>query len=245
MQKKYSSVILKIVGTVCLLGVTLGCCKPNPVDKFECFNRPVYRLNKAVDRVAVKPIARIYEAIMPKPIQTMVSNFYQNLGEIPNVANDLLQGELAYASSDAARFILNSTWGMAGLFDVAASGKKGIERRNQDFGITLAHWGYKESAYIVLPLLGPSTVRDSLGQVGNYYMDAPTYLKRVKWQNRVVALKYLDRRVSLLKAEPAMRDAIDEYVFVRDAYLQNRQYKIGGGNSTHTPTEAQLGEPPE
>ena len=218
--------------------------RPSRWIAFLYFNRATYSFNKAVDRVALKPTARAYEALIPKPIQILVGNFFKNLSDIPTTANDVLQGRLAYASLDMARFLLNSTWGIGGLFDVAGYGQKGIPKRDQDFGLTLAHWGYKHSSYVVLPLLGPSTVRDGVGRLGHYYLSAPTYLKRVEWKNRLFALNLIDTRVSLLKLDPTLSDAMDEYVFVREAYLQHRQYLINGG---HAPASENLllGEPPE
>lgn len=243
---KYITWISKTLGAILLICQIAGCGKPNSVDRFECFNRPVYHFNKAVDTVALKPVARIYEALIPKPLQRMVSNFFQNLGEAPNVANDILQGKFSAAGSDMARLLLNSTWGLGGLFDVASKGKPGIPKRYQDFGITLAHWGYTNTAYLVLPLLGPSTVRDGIGQVGNRYMSSPTYLSHVRLRNGLLALQVIERRTALLKTDPAISESVDEYVFVRNAYLQHRQYQITArqvnGNAA---AEVLLDEPPE
>lgn len=208
----------------------LGCLVQNDIDRFECLNRPIYNLNKKMDTYALKPLARIYEGVLPKQMRQMVGNFFQNLSEVPTVGNDLLQGQFAVARQDTARFLLNSTWGIGGLFDVAAKGgaKGGIPRHHQDFGLTLAKWGYRNSSYIVIPFFGPSTVRDGIGKLATYNMSIPAHLKRVRWRNRLFGLSALDTRASLLKAEPAIDEAVDEYVFVRDAYMQHREFEITG-----------------
>lgn len=220
-----------------------GCGQSPSVDRFEKLNRSTYAFNKGLDRVLIKPVSRAYEAILPKPIQTMVGNFFQNLSEIPNVGNDILQGNLYNAQYDTARFLVNSTWGLGGLFDVA--GKKGLERHHQDFGITLAKWGYKESSYFVLPILGPSTIRDGVGLAVTYEMGVPAHLKSVKLRNGLLVLNFIDTRASLLKAEPLIGEAVDEYVFIRDAYLQHRKYAISGEKEEANTEETTLEEPPE
>lgn len=218
---------IKVVGLLLSLIMLSACQKPQSHDQLECLNRGIYGFNKAADRVVLKPVARVYEAVFPDPIRQMVGNFFQNLHEIPTVANDLLQGEFAYARADTARFLLNTTWGMGGLFDVAHT-KGGLKPRRQDFGLTLAKWGYKDSQYVVLPLLGPSTVRDGVGRVGTYYLSAQAYMHSVKLRNALLTAQFVDTRAGLLKMEPAIEEAVDEYVFVRNAYLQHRQRQIEG-----------------
>ncbi len=221
-----------------------GCCHRTSYDPFECINRPVYALNKAADRVLLKPAATLYATVIPKPLQTMVGNFFQNLGEIPSAANDLLQGNVAGMRTDLARLLINSTWGVGGLFDLA--GTRGINARKQDFGLTLAKWGYKDSSYLVLPLFGPSTVRDGVGRGVTYYMGVPAHLHSVRLRNQWFGLYYLSLRASLLKTDSALKDAVDEYIFVREAYLQRRQSEIaGGGYGRPSSSPAELDGPPE
>lgn len=226
MYKKILLACLKTVMVLLVLCNAAGCAIQNRQDPLEKLNRGIYGVNKALDTVVVKPVARAYEAIIPKFIQIMVSNFYQNLHELPNVANDLLQGEFSLARHDAGRFIMNTTWGIGGLFDIAAMA--GLERHNQDFGLTLASWGYKESIYFVIPVFGPSTIRDTVGSAATFWMSIPPYLKNVRLRNGLFILNAVDKRTGLLKTEPAIREAVDEYIFVRDAYLQYRQYLITG-----------------
>ncbi len=238
---------VKILVLVTLFCHLSACAETRAPDRFECLNRAIYAFNKKADRYIAKPAAQIYEGVLPKPVRQMVGNFFQNLSEVPNVANDLLQGQFSLARADTARFLLNSTWGIGGLFDVAEKG--GIARHPQDFGITLAKWGYTDTTYVVLPLFGPSTVRDGFGKVATYYMGIPAHLKSVKWRNRLLGLYYIDTRASLLKAEPAIDEAVDEYIFVRDAYLQHRQFQINGNQDKKEESvsdrETKLEGPPE
>ena len=247
MLKKKILPTLRICGLLLAILQLWGCCgRANSPDRFECINRAVYGFNKTADRIVIKPTARAYDALVPSPIRTLVSNFFQNLSEIPNIANDLLQGNFSSARKDTARLILNSTWGLGGLLDVAQGG--GLARNHQDFGLTLARWGYKDSSYLVLPFLGPSTVRDAVGLAGTYYMGVPAYLKSVAWRNRLLIANFIDTRASLLKAESAMSGAVDEYVFVREAYLQHRQYELNNESAAQGPgglPETSLSEPPE
>ena len=246
MVKRALSNSVKIVWVATTLSL-MGCVNPSDsIDRFEAINRPIYKVNRTADKYVLKPAARIYEGVLPKPVRQGVGNFFQNLSEIPNIANDLLQGEFSLARMDASRFIVNSTWGIGGLFDAASRGRNPIERHHQDFGITLAKWGYKDSSYIVIPLFGPSTIRDGVGKFVTYEMGIPAHLNSVRWRNRLFALNLLNMRASLLKAEPAMDEAVDEYIFVRNAYLQSRQYQIQGKREMNAGIrEMELQGPPE
>jgi phospholipid-binding lipoprotein MlaA len=228
---------------VATFGMT-GCCRSGSPDRFECINRPVYTLNKATDRVAFRPVGRVYEALVPRPLKTMVGNFFQNLGELPSAGNDLLQGNLSGMRTDLARFVINTTWGVGGLLDLASM--RGSKARKQDFGLTLARWGYKDSSYWVLPFFGPSTVRDGVGRIGTYSMGITPYLHSVRLRNKLLAANYLSIRASLLKTDSALNDAVDEYIFVREAYLQHRQAEIEGKEYTTLSTPfIPLDGPPE
>jgi len=220
-----------------------GCAFKNKADPFEGLNRGAFALNKTIDRVVLRPSARIYQAVLPKFFQTRVNNFFQNITEIPTIANDILQFNTSFGS-DLSRFLLNTTWGIGGLFDVAE--KAGRPRHSNDFGITLGKWGYKKSAYIVLPFFGPSTVRDGIGRAVNYSMSPLPYVKPPALAWGLFGLYAIDTRACYLKLEPAIdAAAIDEYVFFRDAYLQRRAAEIGDCLSK-APTEAELLEgPPE
>jgi len=196
-------------------------------DPFENVNRKVYGFNRVVDKVIIRPIAKTYDVIMPSPAQKGVTHFFSNLGEIPNVANDVLQGSPQWALVDTWRFILNTTVGVAGVLDVATY--MGLPKHSQDFGITLAKWGYKNSAYLVLPIIGPSTVRDTIGLPANYFLSVTTYVNPERDRNLLNGLNFINIRANLIGADKLVDQAFDPYVFIRDAYLQHRAYKYTRG----------------
>lgn len=203
-----------------------GCAqtKSHPQDPYEVFNRATFNFNKTIDKVAVKPVAYVYLKYMPQPFQLGIGNFFDNLREITNVANDLLQFQFAYAAHDTSRFLINSTLGIGGIFDPASS--LGLEHRKEDFGQTLYQWGYHNSSYLVLPFLGPSTFRDTIGLGVDYYGLSVWPWIDSDWQKYVlIGVDYLDIRARLLRKESVLDIlAVDEYVFMRDAYFQHRQY---------------------
>lgn len=212
----------------------------NPHDPLEPFNRGVYKFNKTVDALYIKPASKIYEKVVPEALQKLVSNAFNNINEIPTIINSLLQTKYQQAADSTARLAINSTLGLGGLFDVATTAN--VKHKKEDFGKTLAVWGYKQSNYLVLPIIGPSTVRDGIGVCGNAFMTAPYYLKP-KWRNRYEFAYVVNRRSELKEAESFILTAgIDEYALVRDAYLQNRDYVIGDSNQSNTKI---LSEPPE
>jgi phospholipid-binding lipoprotein MlaA len=197
----------------------------NPNDPFEPMNRSFYQLNKVVDALYIKPAAKLYEICIPNMLRNKVTNFLNNLNEVPTIINSLLQNKCKQAIDSTARFTINSTLGIGGLFDIAS---KNIPRTKEDFGKTLAVWGYKNSHYLVLPIIGPSTVRDSIGFGVNTFMSVPYYLKP-KWRNRYVAANTISRRSQLAETELFIDNlSIDEYTLLKEAYLQNREYSIYG-----------------
>jgi phospholipid-binding lipoprotein MlaA len=217
-----------------LLAAMLSACATaeNNYDPIEPVNRVTDKFNDSIDRVTLKPIARGYTAAVPKPMRRAVSNFYENATYANTILNDFLQGKGQQGIMDIIRFLINSTLGAAGLVDVATS--MGFERHEEDFGQTLAVWGVSQSTYIVYPLLGPNSVR----QTPDFLTSAAT--NPLYWASFVLApyiiipvtaLKYIDTRARLLEASD-MRDelALDPYVFTREAYTQNRTYRIYDGN---------------
>ena len=211
--------------------VLVGCASTshNPKDPFEPFNRGVYKFNEALDKAVVKPVAKGYNAAMPPPGKMMVSNFFSNLGDIVTTLNDLLQFKVVQAVSDGGRILVNSTIGLYGLVDIASS--VGLEKHNEDFGQTLGYWGIGDGPYLVIPLFGSSSVRDS---VGLYADDRSGVLRRVSHvdsRNQLYATNLLSKRASLLDQEKILDEAmIDRYSFIRDAYLQHRKSLIYDGN---------------
>jgi phospholipid-binding lipoprotein MlaA len=202
----------------------------NPVDPLERMNRHVFEFNDRVDRAVLKPIAQGYVTVVPEPVRTCVSNFFANLGDVSNAANNLLQGKPIEAVSDICRIAINTTVGVLGCFDVAS--KMGLEKHNEDFGQTLGRWGLGSGAYLVLPFLGPSSVRDAVGRVPDAYVDpANAGGDSVRARNALFALETIDLRARLLDAGRLVEAAaIDKYRFTRDAYLQRRRNLVYDGN---------------
>jgi len=189
----------------------------------------MYSFNDTVDNLVIKPVATGYSAVLPDPIERGVSNFFSNLDDITVIINDLLQFKFSQALDDMGRFALNSTVGFAGIFDVA--GYAGHEKHNEDFGQTLGVWGVDSGSYVVLPFFGPRTTRDTVGLVADIYTDPVTYLDDTSARNALVALQVIDTRANLLGVKTVLKEAaIDEYIYVRDAYLQRRQNLVYDGN---------------
>lgn len=199
-------------------------------DPVEPMNRAFYRFNDGLDKVALKPAAKAYVAVVPYSGRVAFSNFANNFGDLPSAVNDLLQGKVAEALSDAGRFLINTTLGIGGAIDVAS--EMGLEKRNEDFGQTLGVWGLGSGPYLVLPFLGPSTVRDVSALPVDYALGARHLLiERVAVRNSIAVMTVVDRRASLLGAEDALDEAaLDQYAFLRNFYLQRRQSQIYDGN---------------
>lgn len=198
-----------------------------PKDPWEGFNRGVFAFNEGFDRYLMKPVTKGYRFIAPKPVEIGVSNFFDNLWEVNNILNDVLQWKWGQAANDTGRLLLNSTLGIAGLFDVASH--LGLpESEGEDFGQTLAVWGVGQGPYLVLPVFGPSTVRDGSARI---IVDATVYplssIDHVPTRNQLWALNLIDLRSELLDAEGFISG--DRYVFIRDAYLNRRDYLIKDG----------------
>lgn len=195
-------------------------------DPWEPMNRAVFRFNDTVDRWAFKPVAKGYRAVTPDVVENGVHNVFRNLGEVHNLANNVLQFKMHDAGVDTARFFFNTTFGLLGFFDVAT--KMGLQRNDEDFGQTLGAWGVKSGPYVVLPLLGPSTVRDTVSLYPDSYTSAYRQINDVPVRNSMLALNLVDTRASLLSAERLVTG--DKYRFVRNAYLQNREFKVKDGD---------------
>jgi phospholipid-binding lipoprotein MlaA len=201
----------------------------NPEDPLEPLNRGVYRFNDALDRAILKPAAKGYVAVMPTTGRIMVSNFFSNLDDIIVTANDLLQFKLAQGFSDGMRFVVNSTLGVFGLIDVASAG--GLKKHDEDFGQTLGKWGVGNGAYLVLPIIGPSTLRDGVGFYADLFLDPMYYINDMSTRNQIYLVQKITRRAELLDQEKVMDEAqIDRYEFLRDIYLLHRQSQVYDGN---------------
>jgi len=215
-----------------LIVLTVSGCATTSKDPLEGMNRAVYRFNDVADKAVIKPVATAYRTVAPSPIRKGVSNFFSNLGMLTTVFNDLLQLKFSKAFTDAGRFVINTTFGIAGLIDVASMDN--IEKRNEDFGQTLGHWGVGQGAYLVLPFLGPSSVRDTFGLVFDTVTTDPiTYTYntgQIRLHNQIRMAQILDTRTQLLDATNLMEGAsLDPYAFMRDAYLQRRASLVQDG----------------
>ena len=219
------------LGVAAMVLFMTGCATTNQSagDPLEGYNRAMYQFNDAVDTAVLKPVARGYDAVVPDPISQGVSNFFSNLNDITVIINDLFQGKFYQAYRDTHRFVLNTTVGVAGIFDVASL--SGFTKNNEDFGQTLGVWGAEPGAYVVLPFFGPRNVRDTFGLVGDMFTDPVMYVEGDDARLALVGTRVVDTRANLLKAEKVLdQAATDEYSYVRDAYMSRRQYLVFDGN---------------
>lgn len=215
--------------TLCIF-VLGGCASTgNPRDPFEPINRGIYKFNDTVDGLLIKPAATLYRDLLPQIVRTGISNFFSNLNDVIVALNNLMQGKVETAINDMGRVLVNTTLGVLGVMDPAT--KLGVEKNNEDFGQTLGFWGLGDGPYIVLPFLGPSSLRDTVGWVGDVYTWPVTYLEPDSHRNAVIGLRFVGARADLLEASKILETAaLDPYEFVRDAYLQRRRNLVYDGN---------------
>lgn len=200
-------------------------------DPWEGFNRKVYAFNDGLDKV-VRPVAVGYDKVMPDPFQRGVGNFFRNLDTPITVINQVLQGKFTQSGTSFGRFLINSTAGLLGFFDVAT--KMGIPDYNEDLGQTLATWGYQNSRYLVLPVFGPSTVRDGISTYtdNSYHPITRNLTGTTRWG--YLTVRGVDQRARYLDQDAELNQAYDPYVLLRDIWLQNRQYQIHDGDPPMT-----------
>ena len=197
---------------------------PASYDPWEPLNRRIHAFNNVVDRRIAKPLAKAYVAVVPRPVRLGVHNFFHNLGQPVSMVNALLQGRPKQAAQSLARFLVNTTVGVAGIFDPASSFN--IPNRSEDFGQTLGVWGWKKSRYLELPLFGPRTVRDAFGLVGDAPLAPLQYVEEDKARVFAQGLQLVDVRTQLMAVDSMREGAADEYALTRDAWLQRRNYQI-------------------
>jgi len=221
---------LTLAGVILLSGcATTDPDFADPRDPIEGFNRVVYSFNDMLDQAVIKPLAQGYNAVVPTPVNRGVTNFFNNIDDVTSAVNNLLQFKIGRALSDVGRVAVNTTLGIGGLFDVASN--MDMPRYDEDFGQTLGTWGVASGPYIVLPLLGPTSGRDGVGMVVDWFTDPTNYIEddTVRWTLR--GLDLVDTRADLLNASRVVdQAALDPYAFVRDAYLQKRQDQVYDGN---------------
>ena len=194
-------------------------------DPWESFNRPVFTFNDTLDTYALKPVAKGYQAVTPQIVEDGVHNVFNNIGDVGNLANNLLQGKFHDAGVDTGRLLFNTTFGLLGFFDVASH--MGLQRNDEDFGQTLGAWGVGSGPYLVIPFLGPSTLRDAPAKIPDSFLEPYPYIDHVPTRNVTRAVDVVDTRASLLSAEKMISG--DKYIFIRNAYLQNREFRVKDG----------------
>lgn len=225
----------------CLAALLAGCATtqgpPDERDPLEGLNRAVHGFNTAFDETLGKPIARGYKAVAPEPVDKGVTNFFGNINDIAITFNNLMQGKFGDAASDTGRFLVNTTFGIFGVIDVASP--LGLAKHEEDFGQTLGAWGAGPGAYVVLPFFGPRTVRDTAGLiVDTLFMDQIYKVDDTGTRNALLAVRLIDQRADLLRTTNIVETAaLDQYAFVRDAYLQRRQFLVYDGNPPDDPED--------
>lgn len=214
-----------------LAGMLGGCAiSGNPKDPIEGYNRAMFAFNEGVDTILFKPLAQGYDIVLPAPVRTGITNFFGNIADLFIGVNNLLQGKPDQAVSDLGRVLVNSTVGLLGLVDVASDA--GLEKHEEDFGQTFGRWGVGDGAYVVLPIFGPRTLRDTFGLVLDVAADPVANLDHVPTRNASQALRFTDVRADLLPADKVIEEAaLDKYSYVRDGYLQRRRNLIHDGNA--------------
>ncbi|MEQ5841752.1 MlaA family lipoprotein [Paraburkholderia acidicola] len=217
-------------------GLVTGCATGpdrKPGDPFEPVNRVIFKANDAIDTHIAVPIAKGYEKVTPEPIRTALSNFFSNLGDLGNAANNLLQLNITDATEDVMRFTMNSVFGIGGLIDFATPA--GLPKHNQDFGLTMGRWGVPAGPYLVLPLFGPSSVRDGIGLAVDVRFNPLNYAEPAL-RNPLYVAQFVSKRSDLLGASDLLQQAaLDKYTFVRDAYTQQRQSRVHRNGTAAAP----------
>lgn len=219
-----------VVATAILFCVS-GCASKNghnPRDPWEGYNRAIFSFNEGLDRTIIKPVAKGYEKVVPSPVNTIITNFFNNIGDLLIAANNLLQGKVIDSASDLGRVALNSTLGIGGLIDVATG--MTLEKHDEDFGQTFAIWGLGNGPYFMLPLIGPATIRDTFGFLADWQTDPLNFVRPYIARDSLTGVRGLDKRADLLSAEKVIdAGAIDKYRYMREAYFQRRNYLIYDG----------------
>ncbi len=220
-----------------LFGFIFGCATSQPAapkeeraasDPWEPMNRRVSAFNESIDKVTLKPLAKAYEAVVPRPARRGINNFSRNLLIPLSIVNNLLQGKIKYSLSETGRFLANTALGLGGLIDVGAD--LGLEPHREDFGQTLAVWGVPDGPFVVVPVLGPRTLRDATMIPLNFAADPLFHLDHDRTRRSIYLVRAIDARAQLFSAEMLIKDSFDRYLSIRESYLQNRQFLIYDGN---------------
>jgi phospholipid-binding lipoprotein MlaA len=222
---------------VVAVALLAGCAAaPSREDPFEPMNRALYQFHDTVDTAVVKPVAQAYIDVVPELVRTGVSNVFNNIEDLISAVNDLLQGKLDKLDDDLARVLLNTAFGVGGIFDLASM--VGIERGNEDFGQTFGAWGLPQGPYLFVPFFGPTTVRDGSGTLVRIMVGPVGYIGEVPVRNSLYGLGAVDLRAQALSAGAIVDTAaLDRYLFIRNAYLQRRRYLLYDGKPPPEPEE--------
>jgi len=211
----------------------------DPRDPLEPFNRAVYRFNTDFDNAFMRPLAEGYKAITPEPVDRGITNFFRNIDDVTSFANNILQFKMSRAGSDLGRIFMNSTVGILGFFDVATNA--GLPSYKEDFDQTLGYWGLEPGAFVMLPILGPSSMRGTIGWAGDIVTDPFFSIETGDIYWGVITLRMVDYRADRLAAGDILDDAsLDPYTFLRDAYLQRRQNLVYDGNPPSSEGEGDI-----
>lgn len=231
MKKTLPARLKSITATALVVGLLTGCASSgNPKDPIEGFNRAMFAFNEGLDTAILKPVATGYEAVLPSPVRTGVTNFFGNIDDLFIGVNNLLQGKVPEAFSDLGRVVINTTIGLLGVLDVAS--EAGLEKHDEDFGQTFGRWGVGNGAYVVVPFFGPRTVRDTVGLVLDVAADPVANHEPARVRDAALVLRAVNDRANLLPADKVVEEAaLDKYSYMRDAYLQRRRNQIHDGNA--------------
>ncbi|MFP4209304.1 MAG: VacJ family lipoprotein [Wenzhouxiangella sp.] len=210
----------------------------SPADPWEPFNRQVYAFNRTADRAVLRPVARGYQTVTPAPVRTGITNFFDNLRSPVVILNLLLQGRPGESLAHFERFFVNTVYGIGGVFDLAS--RADMPDQDADLGMTLATWGWEDSRYLMLPFAGPSTLRDGIGFYGDSFVNPVLDGVRKQGSYGVLALDVVQIRAGLLPLDERIEEAFDPYLFIRDGYLQRRNFEIFGEDSELPDYEAFL-----
>jgi len=218
----------RVVLVSTILALLTSCAHvKNPDDPLEPFNRAMYKVNHGLDTVIFHPLATVYDTVLPNFAKRGVNNFFYNFYEPTRIINFLLRGEFTHALEHTSRFAVNTTVGIGGLIDIASTRMK-LPRRRSDLGMTLAKWGYKNSTFIYVPIFGPTTFRDGLSYLVDIYAFSPwLYIQPPSVAWTMYSVELLHTRAELLPTDKIIKEALDPYAFVRDAYLQKRRADLG------------------
>ena len=235
-MKTHARTLCKLAAASVALALSACASAPggNPHDPWENYNRSMTRFNTAVDDAVMRPVATAYQKAMPQPVRTGVGNFFDNLSDVWSFVNNVLQAKPERALHSFWRVIVNTTIGLGGVLDPASEMR--IRRYREDFGQTLAWWGVPPGPYFVVPLLGPSILRDALSMPADYYGNPRAHVHSIRLRNSLAALSFVDARSRLLGVEDVLSGAsIDDYAFTRDAWLQKRRNDVYDGNPPAEP----------